>query len=233
MARLAPVKAILFDFGGTLDADGVAWKERFHAAYRDEGLMLEEEAFARHFYAADDPLIGGLAETAGLDETAQRLTANLEASFAALEATAVNPDRGRRVAARFAADARAALKRSAAAMAGLARRYRLGVVSNFYGNLVAVCRDTGLDPYLGSMIDSQQLGIEKPAPEIFQAALRQLGAQPEETAFVGDSLRRDREGARNAGLHFIWVAPPSIRGAAGTLDHAVVASIAEVAELLE
>jgi len=233
MARLAPVKAILFDFGGTLDADGVAWKERFHAAYRDEGLMLEEEAFARHFYAADDPLVGGLSESAGLDETANRLTANLEAGLARLGTTHTDTDRGRRVAARFTADARAALKRSAETMAELAQRYRLGIVSNFYGNLEAVCRDTGLTPYLGAMIDSQQLGAEKPAPEIFEAALRQIGVQPEETAFVGDSLRRDRTGACNAGLRFIWVAPAPVRDAAGPLDHAVITSVTEIVELLK
>jgi putative hydrolase of the HAD superfamily len=233
MAQLAPVKAILFDFGGTLDADGVAWKERFHTAYRDEGLILEEEAFAQHFYAADDPLVGGLAKTAGLDETAEQLTANLEAGFARFDAATLNIDRGRRVAARFTADSRAALKQNADIMAELARRYRLGIVSNFYGNLAAVCRDTGLDPYLGAMIDSHQLGVEKPAPEIFQTALRQLDAQPEETVFIGDSLRRDRKGARNAGLRFIWIAPPPIRAAAGPLDHAVISSVTEIAEILK
>ena len=25
--------AVLFDFGGTLDADGIAWKERFHRLF--------------------------------------------------------------------------------------------------------------------------------------------------------------------------------------------------------
>ena len=32
------VETLLFDFGGTLDADGVAWKERFFTLYRAEGL---------------------------------------------------------------------------------------------------------------------------------------------------------------------------------------------------
>jgi hypothetical protein len=38
MAR--QIETLLFDFGGTLDADGVAWKERFHAHYRAEGLDM-------------------------------------------------------------------------------------------------------------------------------------------------------------------------------------------------
>jgi len=227
MARLARVKAVLFDFGGTLDADGVAWQARFHAAYRDQGLALGEDAFQRHFHAADDPLVGGIPETAGLDETAERLAANLEAGFSPPDAA-----RGRRVAARFAAEARSVLARSARVMAALSERYRLGVVSNFYGNLAAVCRESGLDPYLSAVIDSQQLGAEKPDPEIFHAALRRIGVTPGETAFVGDSLRRDREGARNVGMRFIWVASPYTRGRAGTVDHAVVSSAADVLEVL-
>ncbi len=31
---MTAIETLLFDFGGTLDADGVAWKERFHALYR-------------------------------------------------------------------------------------------------------------------------------------------------------------------------------------------------------
>ena len=33
-------QTVLFDFGGTLDSDGVAWKERVHRHYRDEGLAV-------------------------------------------------------------------------------------------------------------------------------------------------------------------------------------------------
>ena len=32
--------AILFDFGGTLDADGIAWKERFQALFAQGGWMF-------------------------------------------------------------------------------------------------------------------------------------------------------------------------------------------------
>ena len=78
----APVKTLLFDFGGTLDADGVEWKERFHALYRAEGLNLDGEAFAPAFYAADDPLVGGLPSTTDLSGTVHALTASLESELA-------------------------------------------------------------------------------------------------------------------------------------------------------
>jgi putative hydrolase of the HAD superfamily len=198
------VKAVLFDFGGTLDADGVAWKERFYASYRDAGLALDPEGFARRFYDADDPLVGTIPEAAGLDETVSRLVANIEAGLGDGSSA-----RGRQVAARFLADSRAALARSTAVLARLAERYALGIVSNFYGNLDAVCRDAGISPYLSVVVDSAKVGAEKPSPEIFRAALAGLAARPEDCIFVGDSLRRDGAGARAIGMKFVWVAPPA------------------------
>jgi FMN phosphatase YigB (HAD superfamily) len=51
--------------------------------------------------------------------------------------------------------------------------------------------------------------------------------------FVGDSLRRDRTGAHNLGMPFIWVASPDAKRQGGTSsDDRVIASIAELEEVL-
>jgi HAD superfamily hydrolase (TIGR01549 family) len=210
----APIDTLLFDFGGTLDADGVAWKERFHAHYQAEGLEMAAEAFALVFYAADDPLVGGLPPTTGLTRTVQALTANLDAGIARSHADRGETGvRGARVAARFLSESTAAFARNRPVLATLRERYRLGIVSNFYGNLTAVCESAGLAPFFSAIVDSQCVGAEKPDPAIFFAALGPLGATPETTIFVGDSLRRDREGARRAGVGFIWIAPEDVQAA--------------------
>ena len=70
------------------------------------------------------------------------------------------------------------------------------------------------------MTDSQCVGAEKPDPAIFQVALAALQAKPETTVMVGDSLRRDYEGARRSGMGFIWIAPEDVQAAerAGAAD---------------
>ena len=73
----ANLETVLFDFGGTLDADGVAWKERFYSLYRSEGLDMTADVFAPTFFAADDPLVGGLPRSSGLSETVNAC-ANIE-----------------------------------------------------------------------------------------------------------------------------------------------------------
>lgn len=241
-----PIETLLFDFGGTLDADGVAWKERFYALYRSEGLKMTAEAFAPAFFAADRPLVGGLPPETGLSATVHALAANLEAELArrgagidraGTDTERTDDDRGRRTALAFLSEASAAFARNWTVLEALGRRYRLGVVSNFYGNLEAVCRSAGLAPLFAVMVDSCRVGAEKPDPAIFRAALDTLGAEPETTVFVGDSLRRDREGARRAGLGFIWIAPRAVqaaeaRASAEPLAHAAVTELGDLVKIL-
>jgi putative hydrolase of the HAD superfamily len=224
-----PIETVLFDFGGTLDSDGVAWKERFHALYRAERLDLSTEAFAPAFYAADDTLVGALSPWANLEETVDALTANLEAELGRRGA-GVDNARGRRVGSRFLSDMSAAFDRNRPVLKALGERYRLGVVSNFYGNLEAACESSGLAPLFGVMADSQRVGAEKPEPAIFRAALSALSATPTTAVMVGDSLRRDGEGARRSGMRFIWIAPECVQAA----EHKGVAdaAVTELPELL-
>ena len=162
-----PIKTLLFDFGGTLDADGVAWKERFHALYRAEGLDMAADAFAPAFFAADNQLVGGLPPATDLSGTVHALAANLEAELARRstgtgEAGTVNEltndNRGRRVASHFLSEASAAFARNWPVLEALKERYRLGIVSNFYGNLEAVCHSAGLAPLFAVMVDSHRVG---------------------------------------------------------------------------
>ena len=48
-------------------------------------------------------------------------------------------------------------------------------------------------------------GVKKPAGAAFEAGLEELGAEPETTAYVGDSLLNDVQGALSAGLVPIWI----------------------------
>ena len=148
---MAAIETLLFDFGGTLDADGVAWKDRFYGLCRAEGLDMTADKFARAYYAADDPLVGALPIAAGLPETVDALASNLEA-----ELGWGGSDRGRRVASRFLSDTSDIIDRNRPVLEALRERYRLGVVSNFYGNLEAVCESSGLAPLFAVMTDSRQ-----------------------------------------------------------------------------
>ena len=199
--------SVLFDFGGTLDANGVAWKERFYRLYRDEGVGIAPERFDPVFYAADDALVGVIPTTLPLRDTVVRLVQSVTETLGLRNPTLVE-----RIAERFLEETLDRLHTNAVLLGRLSCRYRLGVVSNFYGNLAAVCHEVGLSPFLTVVVDSAHVGCVKPDPRIFFLALAQLRADPAQAVFVGDSLRRDMAGARAIGMPHIWLTPGPRQG---------------------
>jgi putative hydrolase of the HAD superfamily len=80
---------------------------------------------------------------------------------------------------------------------------RLAVVSNFDRRLLGLLAGLELAPLVHHTVCSAGVGAAKPDPRIFRVALARLGAAPRGTLHVGDSVGRDIEGARAAGLHAV------------------------------
>src|SRR5262249_12943708 len=80
------------------------------------------------------------------------------------------------------------------------RGFKLGIVSNAEGQIEGDSRRFGLAPFFDVTIDSHVVGVAKPDPRIFQIALERLGVAPEEARFAGDIYSIDVIGARAAGI---------------------------------
>jgi putative hydrolase of the HAD superfamily len=80
------------------------------------------------------------------------------------------------------------------------RDYAIAVISNADGKIADVLRRCGIGDCFRCITDSGIVGSEKPHPEIFQAALREMQAQPAESLYVGDVYSIDFVGARNVGM---------------------------------
>jgi putative hydrolase of the HAD superfamily len=102
---------------------------------------------------------------------------------------------------------------------------RLAVVSNWDVSLHDVLERTGLRPLVDAVVISAELGVAKPDPAIFRAALDRLGAAADSAVHVGDSLEHDVAGARAAGLEAVLVAR---NGAAAPDGVRTVASLTEL-----
>ena len=88
-----------------------------------------------------------------------------------------------------------------AVLGALRKSYRLGAISNSDGHMAERLASVGLDIYLEQIIDSGKVGHEKPAPQIFQAALEAMKLAPEGTLYLGDIYSVDYLGAQNVGMH--------------------------------
>jgi putative hydrolase of the HAD superfamily len=82
---------------------------------------------------------------------------------------------------------------------------RLAVVSNWDVSLHDVLERTALRPLVDAVAISAELGVAKPDPAIFRAALERLGAPADGALHVGDSLEHDVAGARAAGIDAVLV----------------------------
>jgi HAD superfamily hydrolase (TIGR01549 family) len=193
--------AVLFDFGGTLDADGLPWKERVYRLFLEAGAPAAREQFDPSFYKADDALVGAIPATTSFEETVARLTAGVADALGLADTRIADA-----VARRFIGDSLANIAGNIPLLRELGRRYRLGVVSNFYGNLARVCDDAGIQSFFQVFVDSTDVGCLKPDPRIFQRALEALDVPASAATFVGDSLPRDMAGARGVGMRHIWLA---------------------------
>jgi len=76
----------------------------------------------------------------------------------------------------------------------------LGLISNVDRDIAPLYQELGLSAWLQVVVTSQEVGFNKPRPEIFQEALKQAGVRPSEAIYVGDQHQIDVIGANGAGM---------------------------------
>jgi HAD superfamily hydrolase (TIGR01509 family) len=79
---------------------------------------------------------------------------------------------------------------------------------------------------------SDEIGVRKPAPEIFALTLRALGIEPAAAVHVGDDAILDVRGARGAGLRVIQVTTASLKSLGAQRPDAVIPSLATLPEAI-
>ena len=135
----------------------------------------------------------------------QALTANLEGELARRGgAEWKRCDRGRaRRFVSFCPKAAATFARNRPMLKALSERYRLGIVSNFYGNLEAVCESAGLCSFSGVWWTVIALVPRSPIRRSFAPRSTALHAQPEDDRVYRQFIapRSRRRAAHGHALH--------------------------------
>jgi len=208
----------------------VHWSPRFHAAYRAAGGTLQYAAFEPLYQRADETL----ARTAGIRRFGFREMIETQTQLL----LQLVPDRPKvdagRMAEQFHAPARAIVTRNQGVLERLARRYRLGVVSNFTGNLTHCLDELGLARLFTAVSDSAVVGAAKPDPRIFRETLGALGGAPPERAWmVGDNFEADIGGAAGLGLRTCWLAPPDREQPPGPDPTARIARLPDIERIVD
>lgn len=195
------LRAILFDYGGTLDGEASHWLDRFVALYRDAGVLIPLEQVKEAFYGADEACYREprIAEAGLLELMEFHVREQLDRL--GLPGTTLH----RQLVDRFVRASTTSLAASRRVLERLHPAFRLGVVSNFYGNVEHILHEAGFSPLLTTVADSHRIGLSKPDPAIYAWAVDRLGVRADEVIHVGDSYERDVVAARAAGLRTAWL----------------------------
>lgn len=87
-------------------------------------------------------------------------------------------------------------------------KYPMVIVTNGFDEIQATkLMSGGIHGYFKTIVTSQRAGSKKPAREIFEFALSEVGHSHADSIMIGDNLQTDIAGARAAGIDTIYFNP--------------------------
>lgn len=232
------IRAVLFDLDDTL------FDHQYCSRAALAGVRSLHPRFEEMDLDAFDRAHSTLLEALHLDVMMGRVDpdlARVERFRRLYQSVGVDADDG--LASRAAASYRAGFLASRRTVAGavdlleaVRPRAGVGIVSN---NLLDEQRGKlahcGLAPYVDVLVVSEEAGLSKPDPRIFDIALSRLGCRADEAVMVGDSWAADIQGSIAAGVRPVWLNrnggdPPST-SIAGTIV-TMITSLEPTADVL-
>jgi len=227
-ARLAPasgrskagrrrIKAVLFDYGGTLFKATKPWDEvraeglaAAREALRKSGAEVELErlvettaAVFKRYAEVEAKEDKDIADRIKYGEVIDELFPDLSKAKRAALASKVNKAFWDTATKRYPLRKGARETLEALRSAGV----MMAVVSNHhnYESLVGHLRESGIHGHFQVILASEREGVRKPNPAMFARSLRALGVEKDEALFVGDSPKHDIVGARASGITTVLI----------------------------
>jgi|YelNatPaOPRAMG01_1025707.scaffolds.fasta_scaffold00724_23 putative hydrolase of the HAD superfamily len=199
-------KTILFDFGGTLDTDGIHWSEKFFEAYEYNNISVSKDDFKKAFVYSEKKISRIIKPDFDLQITFRAQIVN-QLEF--LKNKISFDDDFYSITDKIIEYCYSSVirnvKTSKEILNLLLPEYSLGLISNYYGNLENVLEELSLKNYFSIIIDSAKVEIRKPDPQIFRCALDSLNLSSNDVLVVGDSYKNDIEPAKSLGCKTIWL----------------------------
>ncbi len=230
------IKAVAFDFGGTLDSPFLHWMDIYIQLYTEKlhlpltkGNFRDAYVYAERKMESDQPVNAdhSLLETQ-LFKTAYQFTYLSENNILNLTPAEVKSvaDKAAILVADYSSSYVALAKPT---LEKLGDKYTLLLVSNYYGNVAKIVGDMGIASLFASITDSTIEGVRKPDPALWQIAIERQGFSLEEVLIVGDSKKNDILPGLSLGAQVVQGIPP---GGVVSSDYTCIGEISELEPLL-
>ena len=201
------IKAIFFDFYGTLARFHPPREEVQAQACQSFGFAVTREGLVRGYLLADEWMSRVNASETPVPELAEEERARFFAEYERLVLQGAGVEVDLETAGRVWVKVREipydlALFDDVLPVLDILkqRELTLGLLSNIGRNVIELGEELGLAPYLDFAVTSREAGSGKPHPPIFHLALERAGVKPAEALHVGDSYLSDVQGARGVGI---------------------------------
>lgn len=207
MINFKEIDAFLFDFGGTLDTNGTHWSEKFWEVYQKFDVPINYEEFREAYINAEPNVKKYINKEDGLFSTL-KAQVYLQIDYLTkkgIDLYGVKDKLITRITEACYKDVISNITDIKPILKSLKLSSKIGLVSNFYGNVKAVCKSLEIDSYFDVIVDSTELKISKPDPKIFDVAIEMLKSTPERTVVIGDSYDRDIVPAKKLGCKTVWL----------------------------
>jgi len=200
------IEAIIFDFGGTLDSDGVDWFSRIYKLLCDKVGHIDVPQFRKLAMSAANAIehIAG-TESLLLHGTVERILEQLHIRMCEAQLHDKTNWTPATIAKQFSDDCAFYLERNLPILAQLSKQFRLACISNNWGNTEGWCNHYGYDKYFDVMVDSALEQSTKPDRKIFEVALERMQLSGEQCIYVGDRFDFDVIGSMNLNYVPVWI----------------------------
>ncbi|MBO7229795.1 MAG: HAD family hydrolase [Bacteroidaceae bacterium] len=202
------IKGIIFDYGGTIDTNGIHWGEFIWEEYRKAGIDITREKY-REAYVHGERFLAKNPVIEPTDTFHTLLRKKLAIHFDYLRDTQPETEFKESKAVEIAdacyKNVENTLKTACKVIEELSIRYPIVLVTNFYGNMPTVLKEFNLSGYFKEIVESSVVGLRKPDPALFALGVEALGLKPQEIVVIGDSYRKDIYPASTLGCRTIWL----------------------------
>lgn len=213
------IRGLLFDYGGTIDTNGIHWAVVLKQYYNSNGLDIPSEIFSKAYKFGERSL--AIKPLVKPDHTfLQVLNLKIEQQFNFLEKNHYKMDFSyvEKIASDCNDFALDNVNSAIPMLLELKKRYPLVMVSNFYGNLNSVLENFGVRNLFEDIIESALVGFRKPEPMIYSLGIKALRCKANECLVIGDSFTKDIIPAKQLGCKTVWLNKIGWEDDAGNLE---------------
>ncbi len=200
------IKAIIFDFGGTLDTNGIHWSEKFWEAYVNFNIMLPKDEFRKAFVYSERKIPQIIEADYSLLKT-YKTQLNYQLEYLVNQNLLDLPKDSlvKTLSEYCYQSVTKNVLKTRAVLQKLKENFSLGLVSNYYGNVKTVLKELNLLNFFDVVVDSALVGIRKPDVRIFTYTISALNVKPGNVIVIGDSYKNDIAPAKSLGTTTIWL----------------------------